>query len=563
MRRPRESGEVSFFLPLNPITFSILNIMKRFVLCIALACAVGFLAFADENKVYSLDINYLLMNDGSVVVTEIWDVDVVEGTEWYLPRNNMRDMEIGDFMVHDEKCSSYMVDNPWKIKRSLEEKAGRCGINETGDGLELCWGLGSYGRHTYTVTYTLTNVVQSLDDYDMFHLQTVNSELSSAPEKVRTVIGTDFCQLDTGNTGIWGFGYEGLAQLVDGEAVFESSEPFEKETSMICLLRFDKGIFESSSVLDQSFENHLEIALENSGYVDDEPDLLIIVLAALGTLALMAFLITAVVRASRRQVLGMNYGEVVESKDIPFGGNLYIANQVLNELMEIRQGSSAAAALIIRMIYNDILRVRKVDDENMEIIFNPDFDGRGLDEPARMLYDMMKEASGDDEVLQEKEFRKWSGRNTKKIIKWAKEIEKAAKKLVEDKGYKLDGRYNAEFQNEACKLLGLKKYLGKYSELKEADLTDVEKLKEYLVYATLFEVADKVLKQINIVNPSAFEAIGSYNYHTWHWLIHHNTSLAGAITNTVAVSGASGTGGASSFGGGRGFSGGGVGGGAR
>ncbi len=540
-----------------------LDIMKRFVLCLALACAAGFLAIADENKVYNLNINYLIMKDGSAVVTEIWDVDVVEGTEWYLPRNNMRDMEIADFMVHDEKCSPYMVDSPWKIKRSLEEKAGRCGINETGDGLELCWGLGSYGRHTYTITYTLTNVVQSLDDYDMFHLQTVNSELSSAPEKVRTVIGTDFCQLDAANTGIWGFGYEGLAQLVDGEAVFESTEPFEKESSMICLLRFDKGIFESSSVLDRSFENHLEVALENSGYVDDEPGLIIIVLAALGTLALMALLITAVVRASRRQVLGMNYGDVVESKDIPFGGNLYVASQVLNELMESRRGDSVAAALILRMVYNDILWVRKIDDENIEISFNPDYDGSGLDEPARILYDMMKEASGDDVVLQEKEFRRWSGKHTKRVVKWAKAIEKASKKFIAEKGYKLDGRYNAEFQNEACKLLGLKKYLGRFAELKEADLTDVGKLKEYLVYAALFEIADDVVERINAVNPAAFDEMGTYNYWMWHRLIYHNTHLSRAIMNTVAVSGASGTGGASSFGGGRGFSGGGVGGGAR
>ncbi len=538
--------------------------MKKLILsfvCLLLAAAV---AVADENKVYSLDVNYLLQKDGSAVVTEVWDVDVAEGTEWYLPRNNMRDIEVGDFRVHDETLGQYAIDEPWDIDRSMEEKAGRCGINETDEGLELCWGLGSYGRHRYTATYTLTNAVQSLNDYDMLHFQTVNRKLSAAPEKVRTVIEVSGIQLDTTNTRLWGFGYEGTASLSDGKAVFTSSEPFVSESSMICLLRFEKGMFESSSVLEKDFGEHLEAALDNSGYVGgDDVSAWVIIACIAGSLLLIVFGIAAIVRASRRAVLGMDYDEVGESKEIPFGGNLYITNTVMNELSESRRGSSVAAALILRMIYNDILRVRKIDDENIEIMFNPEFNPEGLDETALVLYNMMKDASGKDGILQEDEFKKWSYRHEKRVVKWEKAIDKAAKKFIEDNGCKLDGRYSAEFQNEACKMLGLKKYLQKFSEVKNADIEDIDKLKEYLVYAALFEIADDVIERINAVNPAVFDAMGPYNYWMWHRLVYHNTHLSRAITNTASLSGASGTGGASSFGGGAGFSGGGVGGGAR
>ncbi len=542
--------------------------MRKLLLTIA-AVLLSIVASADENRVYSLNINYLLQKDGSAVVTEVWDVDVAEGTEWYLVRNNLRDIEILDFNVHDENETPYSTDSPWDIDRSMEEKAGRCGINETDEGVELCWGLGSRGRHVYTAHYTLTNAVQSLNDYDMFHFQTVNRKLSTAPEKVITTVEVAGCQLDTTNTRLWGYGYEGSARLIGGKAYFASSEPFVSESSMICLLRFNKGLFEGGSVLEKDFADHLEMANENSGYAgdsvgeDEETDPLAIVIGLVAGLGLVIFGVTAVVRASRRQVLGMNYDEVEESKDIPFGGNLYVANKVLDELMESRRGNSVAAALIIRMIYKDVLRVRKIDDENIEISFNPDSDGGGLDETAMVLYNMMKDAGGEDGILQEDEFEKWSGKHEKRVVKWEKAIEKASKEFIDKKGYKLDGRYNSEFQNEARKLLGLKKYLKKYEELTQADLADAAILKEYLVYAALFEMPEKMVKRIDAVNPAAFRQIGIYDYHTWHLIMHHNTGLARSITNTVAVSGMSGTGGRSSFGGGAGFSGGGIGGGAR
>ncbi len=535
--------------------------MRKFVLSIAAVLLAVSVAEADNNRVYSLEINYLLQKDGSALVTEVWDIDVAEGTEWYLVRNNLRDMEVKDFMVHDERPGMYMVDEPWEIDRKLEEKAGRCGINETDEGLELCWGLGSYGHHTYTVMYTLTNAVQSLHDYDMFHIQTVNRKLSTVPEKVRTTVEIKDCQLDTTNTLLWGFGYEGSARLVSGKALFASSEPFVQESSMICLLRFNKGIFDSSSILEKDFGEHLDAALDNSGYIEDDLNPWGVIGGILGAILLISLGITALVRSSRRQVLGLNYDEVEESREIPFEGDLFVANQIMDELMESRRGSSVAAAMIIRMIYNNILRVKKIDNGKIEISFNPEFNG-GLEGPALVLFNMMKEASGDDGILQEKEFQKWSGKHEKRVVRWERAIDNSAKKFIKDKGYKLDGRYNEEFQREARKLLGLKKYLRKFSQIKSAEVDDVDRLKEYLVYAALFEIADDLIDQINAVNPAFFDESGFFDYNTWRLVTNHNTNLSRSITNTVALSG-SGTGGGSSFGGGAGFSGGGCGGGAR
>ncbi len=555
---PRERRSLIFFVYLYTGFHLNVGIMKKMFLSFAVLLAIAVTASADENKIYSLEINYLLHKDGSAVVTEVWDIDVAEGTEWYLVRNNMRDMELSGFKVHDEKGMPYAYENSWDIDRNIEEKAGRYGIVGTGSGMELCWGLGSHERHRYTVEYTLSNAVQSLEDYDMFHFQVVNKKLSSAPERVRTIVEMNEFQMDTTNTRLWGFGYEGTARIYGGKAFFESSEPFVTESSMICLLRLDKGWFENASPLDETFDEHLEMAMDGSDFEDGETNLLACFTFLAGVVAAVILLLVSGIRSTRRRILGINYDEVKESMDIPFDGNLYIANKVLNELMESRRGNSVAAALILRMIFCNALKI-KTGEKSVDLIFNPDFDG-SLDNVARELYAMMKEAAGEDGILQEKEFAKWSRKHAKRVGRWGLSIDKAAKKLIDDKGYMLDKRYNAEFQREACKLLGLKKFLDRFVKNGSVPEGDPELWKELLVYAALFEVSDAFIKKINALDPGIFMAATPYNYNTWYLFTRQNTGLSRSIINTAAMSG---TGGTSSFGGGAGFSGGGIGGGAR
>lgn len=121
--------------------------------------------------------------DGSANVTENWDVNVANGTEWYLVKSNLGDIEIKDFSV-SENGRQFITEGDWDVDRSMEEKVGRCGILRKNDGCELCWGLGSRGHHTYTARYTMTNVVKSLNDCDLFHMQLVSPGLSDQPENV-------------------------------------------------------------------------------------------------------------------------------------------------------------------------------------------------------------------------------------------------------------------------------------------------------------------------------------------------------------------------------------------
>ena len=70
--------------------------MKRWITLLA-ALVTTFAAFADEQKVYDLDITVTLQASGVAQIHEVWDVDTGDGiTEWYLPRENLGNIMVGN-----------------------------------------------------------------------------------------------------------------------------------------------------------------------------------------------------------------------------------------------------------------------------------------------------------------------------------------------------------------------------------------------------------------------------------------------------------------------------------
>ena len=171
--------------------------MRRFVCSVIAALAFAGAAFAVDWDIRDININVRLYRDGSAIVSEIWNISAQEGTEVYVPRTNLGDITISDFSVSDETGTIYTFEERWDVDRSLARKAGRCGFHRIPDGVELCWGLGSYGTHTYSVRYKMSNVVKSLNDYDMLHLQLVNDEMAAPPAHVKVTVEAQNAQIDT------------------------------------------------------------------------------------------------------------------------------------------------------------------------------------------------------------------------------------------------------------------------------------------------------------------------------------------------------------------------------
>ena len=112
----------------------------KYILFVLITFIVGiFNVSAKENKIYSIDIKVHINDDASANITEIWNMNVQEGTEVYKPMSNMGSSVLSDFKVTDETGRVYTYTS-WNVNNSFNEKAYKNGINYTSSGFELCWG---------------------------------------------------------------------------------------------------------------------------------------------------------------------------------------------------------------------------------------------------------------------------------------------------------------------------------------------------------------------------------------------------------------------------------------
>ena len=81
------------------------RLVKIFAALLSVAAFVSLpgLSFGREvSSVDSISITAVLSGDGSAAVTEVWNVEIYEGTEWYLVRNNLGDIEITSLSVNGD-----------------------------------------------------------------------------------------------------------------------------------------------------------------------------------------------------------------------------------------------------------------------------------------------------------------------------------------------------------------------------------------------------------------------------------------------------------------------------
>ena len=400
--------------------------MKRLLLTV-LAALAGTLG-VHAQSIRDLDIRAVLQPDGSARITQVWDVTVVDGTEWYIPIDNLGKMSITDLSVSENGQPFVSEGRRWDVDRSLEQKAGRCGIVEKRNGVELCWGQGSYGPHVWTAEFTAHGLVQGFTDADGFNFMFVNPSLVAPPQhvKITLVNGTGGPAWTYDNTRVWGFGSYGDINVQDGAIVYESLEPYSDGSSAIILTRFEKGIFQPEVERDMSFDELKEKAMDGSSYGEKDP-------AENFFKWLMAILfggsLFASLRAAVLQALGYKYKKSMYGKtkitewfrEAPLGGNLFASSYVLDNGWRFAGPASSKnliGALFLRWILDGKVKVMPDPDKpkRVNLAFTPglEFD----DDVEGALYRMAVEASGGNFLLESGEFERWSEKHYKQFLAW-------------------------------------------------------------------------------------------------------------------------------------------------
>ena len=554
--------------------------MKRLLLTVLAALAGTCAVYAQSLR--SIDIRAVLNPDGSARITQVYDATVVDGTEMYIPITNLGEMTVGDLTVRENGLAYHNEGRRWDTDRSLSEKAGRCGIIEKRNGVELCWGKTSYGDHVWTIEYTVTGLVQSFTDADGFNFMFVNPGFDAPAQHVKATLvnGTGGPQWTYDNTRVWGFGsYGDINVMDDGTIVYESSEPFSYESKVIELVRFEKGLFQPEIERDMSFDELKENALDGSSYGEDDK-------AETFFKWLMAILVggslLASLRAAVLQALGYKYKKSMYGKtritewfrEAPMGGNLFASSYVLDNGWRFAGPASSKnliGALFLRWILDGKVKVMPDPDKpkRVNLAFTPglEFD----DDVEGALYRMALEASGGNFLLEAGEFEKWSERHYKQFLAWPDRAKARGRSYLHEKNYlQHTSTTNKDGQEQACRVVEFKNFLNDFTLSKERGAVEVGLWKDYLVFAQLYGIADKVAEQFQKLYPKEFQELSqsvgvdpTVMQRTIHMNNMTTTSAMNRAVGKYQAGSIKGTGGHTSFGGGGGFSGGGFGGGSR
>ena len=521
-----------------------------------------------------LNIQVVLSRNGDARITETRQMTIdSEGTECYIVIGNLNGSDISDLTVSDETGRAFTYTGAWDIDRSRDWKEGKCGIVSKHNGYELCWGLGESGERTYTTSYTVTNLVKGYDDADGFNYMFVAQGVSPLPDHVKlTIEPEDTLRFTTENTGVWGFRYQGEVGFYDYRVVAESSEPFEGRSAMIVMCRFNKGMFEPVDVRTGSFETLREQAFEGSDYVDEEEwtteDTIVVLALILGIfivpLIALVWYIIYVWRARKK----VNK-DLLWYRDIPLGGDLQQTNDMLNAYKYFNTDyNHLLSACILKLINIGAITIEQHLNEKgknvQNFVIHDLKDGDKQPVLLKKVHQIFQKAAGSDTILEPKELKSFMRSNYNQSI---------TDSFINTLHTKTSLSSYKDRLDEARQVFGLKKYLKEFSLIDERHVQEVSLWKDYMIYATLFGIADQVIKDMKQINPEYFnmdqvasQMADDTTLPMIYSTLHSSTSRAAmskAERGAAREARASGRGGHASWGGGGGFSGGGSGGGVR
>ena len=473
-------------------------------------------SFADS--FYKNEINVKINKDGSADIESIMDFEPSKGTEYYIPIENLGKSEILNYNVSEiieGKEVPYETLKTWNVKQTREQKAKKAGVVKTKNGYELCFGFGEYQRKTFVLRYRVTNFVKLLKDSDMIYWQFVNKGLSAAPGEVKLTITKGEGSFDNTNSKIWAFGNKGTIEFSDGKIVFNSLTGLTSSNYVTVLVQLNKGDITSGETIDKDFSYYKDLAFKGSDYTKkaDKKSSNKIFYVAGGIIVAIVVLVKIF---GKKKSNGYQKGDFKGEyyRDIP-EKEWWKLSDILEDIGFDGQ-ESIIRAYFLKWIQEKILipvteekgLIFKKDTLALKIKsgFNNDFE----EKVERKLFAMFAGAAGADGILQENEFSDYleDTDNQEEFESIEEDLEElsneyASKNDLFEKSSK--GKYSHTYSEKGkeftAKLVKNYNYLKDFSLLSEREISEIKVWKNLLIYATLYDVADEVEKQLKKLSP--------------------------------------------------------------
>lgn len=461
------------------------------------------------NRVGAMDIDVALRPDGSAAVAQVWTAEAEEGTEFYLACRDSGYLRITDFSVSDEN-GPYVLLEDWDVDASLADKAGRCGVVETEEGVELCWGIGGYGAHRYTITYVLHNLAGAYDDADGFHHRFVDETDLFPTDVTLTIRMEDGTPLTEENGGIWAFGYDGDIRFEDGIIRARSLSPLDSGQHMTVMASLEKGLLAPARREAGSFEEVKERALQDSDYQEESSladfFLGVILLALAGG---VIALVRAAAAACRRAGLRHRMARADYFRDAPNGGNLNMTHR-LGAACGLCREDALLGAYLLRLVSDGALEPEETAASprvNLRLV-RPPRSGSPYDDA---FYTVLEAAAGADGVLQAKELERYCDENSKPLAAFVTSCQQDAGRAMAGCSRRAACRgvrdLTSQGRRQLDEILGLKRFLLDFSLIHERGVRETVLWQDYLIYAHLLGIAEQVAPQLRSLYPDALPQV--------------------------------------------------------
>ena len=511
-----------------------MNIIKRIKYLLLLLFVFCPLSVVHANEIYSIDMKVDINKSGDASIRETWKVKGSDGSEWYKQYKNLKKTKIKDFKVSMD--GEPLKEKRWKVNESLEQKRGYYGVHRIRNGIELCFGKYDMNEHTFTLTYTMTNVIFNTNDSQVLYL-TLLPRTNVRIDKFNIDISSFYSYPDDLN--VWGYGYLGYVYAKDGHIRLYSDEA--STHYVVVLAKFPLNTYDTDIKYRKykSFDDVYNMSLSPEKEVDIPKIVLKVLLIASSSVIAFAFFgyllyefykfvkdaivhnrifLTSHEKESGYTLQHDNYAyfdnRILTTSNVPIVRDLPTNKSVLYNvtLLDINgfkyRDVDLFGAILASWIKDGIISYGK--DEKIYLNVNSSFE-RDFE---KQIFDNLRAASHDD-VLEKSELRSWCQQNFYKFLSSIGTIPFEETKLLKEQGHITETHNHGielldeSIYNDSLKLIGLKAFLINFSKMEEKEVLEIKLWDEYLVFAVLFGLANKVKKKLkefypDLVNPNMF-----------------------------------------------------------
>lgn len=619
---------------------SIIAIM--FMMLISLTTITN--ASSDYLFLNNLEFDVQIQKDGSMVVTEIWDIDIEETNTLYKTfeldetrYSGITDVEVREITTTGKKEFTQIYEEMYHVTKDCYYGI----INKNGM-FEIAWGVGldnDYDTRKYEIKYTVQDAIGKYNDYAELYWQFVGEDFEIDARKIKGTIKLPQRAMSKDEIKVWGHTedlngeiYVTNTDTIEFEVYGRNSGNFVEVRTLFPTEMISYSGREYNSERLQEVINEETIWAEEANARRKEEMLIKNIVSIIEAIIAAIFcivLIRSILKQNKKlkQMVKFKptqewkYFREIPREDATPAESIYIIKERKMNIDDSFELGKVFSATLLDLSLKKYISFEICKDEkgkeNIKIklekqVVEEDFP---KDESAVFLF--IKEACKKQNEITVKELEKYIGNKQTKVISLKETIDKNRnkellnKELVNKKemdeydkytakilgiivaivvtiitgivtiiGFspiaflgigplvileiiyliilcKIQGKINVYTQkgiDEVAQWKGLKKYMEEFSLLKEKEVPQLVLWEKFLVYATVFGIAEKVLKQLKIVYPNMEETVDMNNYACLYFATHSNftTSFSNAISTSMSSSYSSGTGGGGGFSGGGG-----------